>query len=100
MVRKDDRLSRHVQAHGECFCSKKDFDQTFAKEDFDYLFEDVEQSSVVDADSALQEWENFLHLRQITIVFGKRVEGVRVDISDEILFILYCQFCKRSADCR
>jgi len=89
MICKHDGFSGHVETHGKGFGCKEDFDETFAKEDFDDFFEDVEESGVVDADSALEEWQDFLDLREVAVVFGERVKGVGVDVSHEIFFVLW-----------
>ena len=89
MVCKHDSFSRHVETHGERFGGKEDFDESLAKEDFNYFFEDVEESGVVDADSALEEGEDFLHLGEVAVVFGEGVEGIGVDVSDEVFFVLW-----------
>ena len=44
---------------------------------------------MVNADSALEEGEDFLDLGEIAVVFGEGVEGIRVDVLDEVFFILY-----------
>lgn len=43
---------------------------------------------MVDADPAEEEREDFLDLGEVAVVFGEGVEGVGVDVSDEIFFVL------------
>lgn len=73
MIRKDNRLGRHIQTHCKGLGCEENLDETFAKENFDYFFENVEETGVVDADSSLEERENFLDLGEVTVVFGEGV---------------------------
>ena len=44
---------------------------------------------MVNADPTEEEGEDFLDLGEIAVVFGEGVEGVGVDVSNQIFFVLY-----------
>jgi hypothetical protein len=77
-----DGFSRHIETHGKSFSGEEDFDETFAKEDFDDFLEDVEEACVVNANASEEEREDFLDLGEVSVVFGEGIEGVGVDVSD------------------
>ena len=63
----------HVEPHGESLCGEESFDESFTKEDFCRFFEDGKKSSVMDADAALQQRKNVLHLGQGAVLFRQNL---------------------------
>jgi len=87
-VVEDDRLGGHVESDGEGLGSEEYLDESFLEEDLDDFLEDGEESSVMDSDSSLEEREEGLDLREVSVVFRESVDSVFEDGSDEVSFVV------------
>jgi len=58
----------HVEANTKCLCRKEHFEQALLEQDLNDLLENRQQSAMVDADAAAQQWEDVLNLRQRAVL--------------------------------
>lgn len=72
----DDRLGGHVESDGEGLGGEEDLNESLLEENLDDLLEDGKESSVMDSDAALEEGEDVLDLRELTIVVREVGDGV------------------------
>jgi hypothetical protein len=86
-TREEDSSCRHVKAHGKCFSGKEGFDETFSKKNFSCFLEDGQKSSVMDADSTFQEWQNIFDLWQGPVLLRQDLHRVLKDLIDESLLV-------------
>jgi hypothetical protein len=84
----DDSFGGHVETDGERLGGEEDLEETFLEEDLDDLFEDGEETTVMDSDTALEERQDVLDLGQLTVVVGEVRDGVGEDGVDHVaLFV-------------
>ncbi len=86
-TREKDSSRRHVKSHSKCFSGKESFDETFSEKNFSCFLEDGQKSSVMDADSTFQEWQNIFDLRQGPVLLWQDLHRILKDLVDQSLLV-------------
>mmetsp|Transcript_29368 Transcript_29368/g.69007 ORF Transcript_29368/g.69007 Transcript_29368/m.69007 type:complete len:257 (-) Transcript_29368:1576-2346(-) len=85
-VGKDHRLGGHVDADRKGLGRKERLDESLRKQNLHHLLEDRQQPAVVHSDAPLEQREQRQDLGEFLVVLPERINGIGVDLVDEVLF--------------
>lgn len=63
--------------------------QALLEENFNDLFQQWQQASVVNSDAALEKGQDIHNLGEPFVIFRQRVDGIREDSVHQLLFIIF-----------